>query len=40
MKLSVVVPHWRGEQEVWYAANERRFTEKWGWTPPPTDPRR
>ena len=24
--------------EAWYAANERRFTEKWGWTPPPTDP--
>jgi GT2 family glycosyltransferase len=21
--------------EAWYAANERRFTEKWGWTPPP-----
>jgi glycosyltransferase involved in cell wall biosynthesis len=22
----------------WYAANERRFEEKWGWVPPPTDP--
>jgi hypothetical protein len=24
--------------DAWYAENERRFTEKWGWTPPPTDP--
>jgi GT2 family glycosyltransferase len=23
--------------EAWYAANERRFAQKWGWTPPPTD---
>jgi hypothetical protein len=23
---------------AWYQANERRFQEKWGWTPPPTDP--
>ena len=23
------------QAEAWYAANERRFTEKWGWTPPP-----
>jgi hypothetical protein len=23
--------------EAWYAVNERRFTEKWGWTPPPVD---
>lgn len=22
----------------WYARNERRFEEKWGWIPPPTDP--
>ena len=22
----------------WLAANERRFVEKWGWTPPPVDP--
>jgi hypothetical protein len=22
----------------WLAANERRFEEKWGWVPPPTDP--
>jgi GT2 family glycosyltransferase len=22
----------------WLAENRRRFTEKWGWTPPPTDP--
>lgn len=21
--------------EAWYTANELRFTEKWGWTPPP-----
>ena len=25
------------QANAWYAANERRFTEKWGWTPPPTD---
>lgn len=24
--------------DAWYAENERRFREKWGWTPPPTDP--
>ena len=24
--------------DAWYAENERRFMEKWGWTPPPTDP--
>jgi GT2 family glycosyltransferase len=23
--------------EAWYAANERRFAQKWGWAPPPTD---
>ena len=22
----------------WFAANQRRFEEKWGWVPPPTDP--
>ena len=22
----------------WFASNERRFKEKWGWVPPPTDP--
>jgi hypothetical protein len=22
----------------WLVLNERRFEEKWGWTPPPTDP--
>ena len=22
----------------WLAENERRFEEKWGWIPPPTDP--
>jgi hypothetical protein len=27
-----------GKAKAWYAENERRFTEKWGWTPPPTDP--
>jgi hypothetical protein len=26
------------QANAWYAENERRFTEKWGWTPPPTDP--
>ncbi len=25
-----------GEDEL--AENERRFEEKWGWVPPPTDP--
>ena len=24
--------------KTWFAANERRFEEKWGWTPGPTDP--
>ena len=28
----------RAQADKWYAANERRFREKWGWTPPPTDP--
>ena len=23
--------------QTWFAANARRFEEKWGWTPPPTD---
>jgi GT2 family glycosyltransferase len=26
------------QADAWYEANERRFQEKWGWTPPPTDP--
>jgi GT2 family glycosyltransferase len=26
------------QADAWYAENVRRFTEKWGWTPPPTDP--
>jgi hypothetical protein len=26
------------QADAWYQENERRFTEKWGWTPPPTDP--
>jgi glycosyltransferase involved in cell wall biosynthesis len=25
------------QADSWYAANERRFEEKWGWVPPPTD---
>ncbi|MEK6274749.1 MAG: hypothetical protein AABM30_05355 [Actinomycetota bacterium] len=24
--------------DAWYEANERRFAQKWGWVPPPTDP--
>jgi GT2 family glycosyltransferase len=28
----------RDRADAWYAVNERRFAEKWGWTPPPTDP--
>jgi len=28
------VPH---QADAWYAANERRFAEKWGWTPPPLE---
>ena len=24
--------------DEWYAANEQRFADKWGWVPPPTDP--
>jgi GT2 family glycosyltransferase len=23
------------QADAWYAANERRFAEKWGWAPPP-----
>jgi GT2 family glycosyltransferase len=23
---------------TWLSTNERRFEEKWGWVPPPTDP--
>lgn len=26
------------QADRWYEANERRFAEKWGWVPPPTDP--
>jgi GT2 family glycosyltransferase len=26
------------QADAWYQANERRFREKWGWTPAPTDP--
>jgi glycosyltransferase involved in cell wall biosynthesis len=26
------------QADRWYEANERRFEEKWGWVPPPTDP--
>ena len=26
----------QAQADDWYAQNERRFTEKWGWTPPPT----
>jgi GT2 family glycosyltransferase len=26
------------QASAWYAANEQRFAEKWGWTPPPLDP--
>jgi hypothetical protein len=25
------------EPDAWFAANQRRFAEKWGWVPPPTD---
>jgi GT2 family glycosyltransferase len=28
----------RDQADSWYAANERRFEEKWGWVPAPTDP--
>ena len=24
----------QAQADAWYAANERRFAEKWGWTPP------
>jgi glycosyltransferase involved in cell wall biosynthesis len=27
-----------GREREWYEANERRFAEKWGFVPPPTDP--
>jgi O-antigen biosynthesis protein len=27
------------QADTWYAANERRFAEKWGWPPPPLDPK-
>lgn len=27
-----------GTVQGWLAENERRFEEKWGWVPPPTDP--
>jgi GT2 family glycosyltransferase len=26
------------QADEWYRRNERRFEEKWGWVPPPTDP--
>lgn len=26
------------QADAWYAANEKRFEEKWGWVPDPTDP--
>lgn len=25
----------QAKADAWYVENERRFTEKWGWTPPP-----
>jgi GT2 family glycosyltransferase len=28
----------RDQADAWYAENARRFEEKWGWVPPPTDP--
>jgi O-antigen biosynthesis protein len=28
----------RPQADAWYWANQARFAEKWGWTPPPTDP--
>ncbi|MGH3116478.1 MAG: glycosyltransferase family 2 protein [Gaiellales bacterium] len=28
----------RDQADKWYAANEKRFEEKWGWLPPPSDP--
>jgi hypothetical protein len=28
----------RDQADAWYAANQRRFEEKWGWLPPPADP--
>jgi len=37
-RIGLTMSKVREQAEAWYAANERRFAEKWGWTPPPTDP--
>jgi O-antigen biosynthesis protein len=36
-RIGLTMSKMREQADAWYAANERRFTEKWGWTPPPTD---
>ena len=37
-RIGLTMSKVRAQADSWYAENERRFTEKWGWTPPPTDP--
>jgi hypothetical protein len=37
-RIGLTMSKVQGQADAWYAENERRFTEKWGWTPPPTDP--
>ena len=36
-RIGLTMSKVQGHADAWYAQNERRFTEKWGWTPPPTD---
>jgi GT2 family glycosyltransferase len=37
-RIGLTMSKLRDQADSWYAANERRFEEKWGWVPPPTDP--
>jgi hypothetical protein len=36
-RIGLTMSKMREQADAWYAANERRFAEKWGWTPPPID---
>jgi GT2 family glycosyltransferase len=37
-RIGLTMSKIRGQADAWYEANERRFEEKWGWVPAPTDP--
>jgi O-antigen biosynthesis protein len=37
-RIGLTMSKIRPQADAWYWANQQRFAEKWGWTPPPTDP--